>query len=58
VTAADIERRVRVMAKAERRAVAHGWRRLGSCWLHPVHGERGPYSLAAAIRVALAEAEP
>jgi hypothetical protein len=62
----EIERRVRAMTKAERRAylLAAGCTRCGSCWWHPSRepqgtgGDRGFYSLAAAIRTALAEAEP
>jgi hypothetical protein len=64
-----VERAARAMPKAERRAclAAHGWKRLSSggseTWLHPTHsgwgdpasGDRGFYTLAAAIRAELTE---
>jgi hypothetical protein len=65
----DVEAQARAMTKPERRAYlrAHGWTRLSrhgsETWLHPSHsgwrgpanGDRGFYTLAAAIRAALAE---
>lgn len=56
------EEAARAMSGAQRRAylVARGWRRLGrATWLRPTFdapgGDRGFYSLAAAVRVTLIE---
>jgi hypothetical protein len=60
----SVEARVRAMTKSERRnhLVQAGWQRLGSrTWRHPTvdqpRGDRGFYTLAAAIRTALTEAD-
>lgn len=62
-----VEAAVRSMTKPERRDYlrAHGWTRLSGrgseCWFHPSRdqpgGDRGFYTLAAAIRTALAHEE-
>jgi hypothetical protein len=65
----DVETRARAMTKGERRSYlrARGWTRLSrhgsEAWLHPTHsgwadpmnGDRGFYTLAAAVRTALTE---
>jgi hypothetical protein len=60
-----VESTVRAMTKTERRDYlrSHGWTRLSArgseTWFHPTHdqpeGDRGFYTLAAAIRTAVVE---
>lgn len=59
-----IEHTARALTPPERRAYlrAAGWHRLGGTWFHPTRddpgGDRSHYTLAAAIRAALADRTP